>query len=478
MSAESATRILLVEDTVSLALAFSAHLENAGYLVDTAHLGAQARSFLRDHNYGLILLDLQLPDLDGLALLEEVRALEAETLVIVVTADASAERVVNAMRMGAHDYLVKPVTPDRMVLTVRNALQLVELRQQIESGDKRARFLGFIGASKPMQAVYNAIENVSQSKATVFITGESGTGKEVCAEALHRSGPRNGKPFVAINCGAIPSELIESEIFGHVKGAFTGAISNRDGAATMADGGTLFLDEICEMEVSLQTKLLRFLQTNLIQRVGGQKPEEVDLRVVCATNRNPLDEVRAGRFREDLYYRLNVIPLSLPPLREREKDAILIARDFLERFSEEEGKHFHDFSLEAEKKLLEYPWPGNVRELQNVIRRIVVMNDAVSVGPDMLPDTLVVPQPVATSGGQSPQSRPDLVEDELQGKILDSDSTWVASDMTLAEIERHVIESRLALHQGNVIEAAATLGVSPSTIYRKKVAWESHGKDR
>jgi DNA-binding NtrC family response regulator len=465
------TRILLIEDTVSLAVAFSAQLENAGFHVDTVHLGSDAKSQLSRESYGIVLLDLQLPDLDGLELLEEIKAHKSEALVIVVTADASAARVVKAMRMGAHDYLVKPVAPDRLVLTVRNALQLVELQVQLRSGKSRSGFCGFIGASKPMQAVYSVVENVAQSKATVFITGESGTGKEVCAEALHRSGPRNGRPFVAINCGAIPSELIESEIFGHVKGAFTGAIANRDGAATMADGGTLFLDEICEMDVNLQTKLLRFLQTNLIQRVGSPKTEEVDVRFICATNRDPLEEVRAGRLREDLYYRLNVIPIRLPPLRDRGDDAVLIAYEFLTRFSAEEGKRFQQFSPEVERALARYSWPGNVRELQNVVRRIVVMNDSEIVEPQMLHTVLNRAEDSGGSdwveSGLERQSQ-DRFDDGADQKDL---AGGFAPDLTLAEIEREVIESRLALHGGNVAEAAATLGVSPSTVYRKRTGW-------
>jgi DNA-binding NtrC family response regulator len=327
--AEPVREVLLIEDNVSLATVFSTQLRNAGIAVETCHLAADAIEELSQHKYALVLLDLQLPDRDGLELLSDIRQRGIDTAAIVVTSDASTDRVVEALQIGAQDYLVKPVSADRLLVTVRNALELTSLKQQLEADSGRSTFEGFVGSSRPMRAVYRAIENIAQSKATVFITGESGTGKELCAEAIHRRSPRSERPFIAINCGAIPKDLIETELFGHVKGAFTGAISDRAGAASLADGGTLFLDEICEMDIALQTKLLRFLQTGALQRVGGQKTETVDVRVICATNRNPAEEVREGRFREDLYYRLNVIPIHLPPLREREDDATLIAKVFL-----------------------------------------------------------------------------------------------------------------------------------------------------
>jgi two-component system repressor protein LuxO len=463
------TDVLLVEDTASLALAYANHLQNDGLSVATASLGEKARNLLLRNTYAVVLLDLQLPDLDGFELLREIKKRDDESLVIVVTADASHDRVVAAMRMDAHDYLVKPITPERLLVTVRNALKLVALREQISSFGlpQRDRFKGFVGACNAMQAVYNAIENVAESKATVFITGESGTGKEVCADAIHRSGPRRDMPFVAINCGAIPSELIESEIFGHVKGAFTGAVSNRDGAATMAHGGTLFLDEICEMDVNLQTKLLRFLQTNQIQRVGSEKTEKVDVRVICATNRDPLVAVAEGRFREDLYYRLNVIPLHLPPLRERADDVLLIASNFLEEFSAEENKSFTTLSSKVSNALQHYRWPGNVRELQNVIRRVVVMNEGEQVALDMLPDAIT---------GKHTDSLPLAPATVNQSTALteyDSEQSgyWVPTGLSLQEIERTVIETTINDCDGNIPRAARLLGVSPSTLYRKRQAW-------
>jgi two-component system repressor protein LuxO len=471
MHNDTGPHVLLVEDTASLALAFATQLENDGIRVDTAHLGEEARSKLSQNTYALALLDLQLPDLDGLDLLREIRERGDETLVIVVTADASLDRVVTAMRVGAHDYLVKPIAPARLLVTVRNALELVNLKEQIKREAPRQRFKGFVGASKVMQAVYQVVENVAQSKATVFITGGSGTGKEVCAEAIHRCGPRRDGPLIAINCGAIPSELIESEIFGHVKGAFTGAVSNRDGAATLANGGTLFLDEICEMDISLQTKLLRFLQTSLIQRVGSQKTEQVDVRVICATNRDPAREVAEGRFREDLYYRLNVIPLHLPPLRERGEDVLLIAREFLHTFSAEENKSFKSFSPEATEALLEYSWPGNVRELQNLVRRVVVMNDAEHVTADMLPASIRAADVSTVQATSVSTGQADPNAAQPSASAVRQNESWVPEGLSLADIERDVIETTIDRCNGRIPQAAKLLGVSPSTLYRKRANW-------
>jgi len=236
-----------------------------------------------------------------------------------------------------------------------------------------------------MQAVYRIIDSAATSNATIFVTGESGTGKEVCANAIHQRSPRKTKPFIALNCGAIPKDLMESEIFGHVKGAFTGAVTNRDGAATQANKGTLFLDEICEMDLDLQTKLLRFIQTGSFQTVGGSQLETVDVRFICATNRDPWQEVQEGRFREDLYYRLHVIPIHLPPLRDRETDVKLLIDRLLLEYSKEENKEFEKFSSSAIRIMMDYSWPGNVRELQNIIRNIVVLNTGSEVTPDMIP---------------------------------------------------------------------------------------------
>lgn len=321
-----------------------------------------------------------------------------------------------------------------------------------------SRVPGFIGSSTAMQVVYRLIETAAGSRATVFITGESGTGKEVAASAIHKLSQRAAKPMIALNCAAIPKDLIESEIFGHVKGAFTGAVADRDGAAQRASGGTLFLDEICEMDLALQGKLLRFLQTGEFQRVGGSKTEKVDVRIIAATNRDPLAEVEAGRFREDLYYRLHVIPVMLPALRERGEDVLKIGQYFLSTYSAEEHKRFIGFTPEVMQMLRHYDWPGNVRQLQNIIQNIVVMNDGELVQPDM------VPPPV---GGR--WARPHSTRR--------ADATGVMLNIRpLAEVEREAIESAITACEGNIPKAAVLLGVNPSTIYRKLQQWSGRAE--
>lgn len=310
----------------------------------------------------------------------------------------------------------------------------------------------FIGTSAPMRALYGIIENAASSKATVFVTGESGTGKEICAQTIHRLSARADKPFIAINCAAIPRELLESELFGHVKGAFTGAIENRDGAVKQAQGGTLFLDEICEMTVEMQSKLLRFLQTLRYARIGSGREEHADVRIICATNRNPLDEIEQGRFRSDLYYRLHVIPIAMPPLRGRGDDILDLADYYLHLYAAEEGKSFRAFSPDAEAFLVHHDWPGNVRELQNMIRYLVVLHDAPRVELAMLTSQLpgvknTLPRAPSNGRGHAPSMTP------------------------LWQIEKEAIERAIMLCDGNIPRAAALLEISPSTIYRKKLSW-------
>jgi transcriptional regulator with PAS, ATPase and Fis domain len=299
--------------------------------------------------------------------------------------------------------------------------------------------------------------------ATVFITGESGTGKEICAQAVHDYSNRARGPFVPLNCGAIPAELLESEVFGHVKGSFTGAISDNPGAAQSADGGTLFLDEICELDLNLQTKLLRFLQTSTIQPVGATKPRKVNVRIVCATNRDPMEAVRRGQFREDLYYRLHVVPIHMPPLRTRDEDVVMIAEAALNRFSQEENRNFRSLSPDVKTLFKSVNWPGNVRQLLNVMRHVVVLNDGPDVTRAMLPIELHHEMERNAAQGESSQL-PRVALDGLVGR-------------TLAEVEKLVIEETLARHNGSVPKAARVLDVSPSTLYRKIEGWriDDHG---
>ena len=471
----SGNTILLVEDTPSLARLYTKYLDGEDAAITAVGTGKDALNALKAGTPSVVLLDLRLPDMDGLEILKEIRAREIPSEVVVVTAHGSVNVAVEAMRAGAYDFLVKPFNAERLLVTVRNAMKHQSLSAIVSKIKDSAResYFGFIGSSLAMQAVYRTIDAAAASKATVFITGESGTGKEVAAEAIHRQSPRGDGPFVAINCGAIPKDLMESEIFGHVKGAFTGAHADREGAASRAAGGTLFLDEICEMDLALQTKLLRFIQTGTFQKVGGSKTEKVDVRFVCATNRDPLAEVDAGHFREDLYYRLHVIPLHLPPLRDRNGDVIDIARHFLGAYAAEEGKQFSSFDPEAERIVGAFKWPGNIRQLQNIIRNIVVLNNAEVVTSEMLPPPLNRPTPVAAP--ESASEQPNELAGDTQRTV--ATAAAAASDegdiVPLWKVERDVIERAIAACDGNIPKAAAKLGVSPSTIYRKKQSWET-----
>lgn len=471
MAAPDHPDILLVEDVPSLATVYREFLRKAGLPAAHVGLGHQALAYIRDHLPKLVILDLQLPDMAGIDILYAIRQEDFPTAVVVITAHGSINTAVEAMQAGASDFIVKPFSADRLVVTVRNALEQQRLRSLVKTYHDdmgRSRFYGFIGSSPAMQPVYRIIENAAASKATVFITGESGTGKEVCAEAIHRASPRANKPFVAINCGAIPKDLIESEIFGHVKGAFTGAAADRDGAATRADKGTLFLDELCEMDLNLQTKLLRFLQTGSLTRVGGTKVEKVDIRIVCATNRDPQREVEEGRFREDLYYRLHVIPIHLPPLRDRDDDVIEIAQALLTQYTKEEGKKFQGFSSEVEAIIRTYAWPGNVRQLQNVVRNIVVLNNGERVTPEMLPPPLT-PGLAAARPAKAPTLAVVAAPTQVQAPAPEPTPAPLAP---LWKIEKDAIERAIAACDGNVPRAAALLEIAPSTIYRKKQSWE------
>jgi len=461
--------LLLIEDTISLQMVYRSILSSAGYRVSVAGSAAEGLAQFKALKPAVVLLDLILPDRDGLQLMQELLSLDAETSVIAITSNGSVNRAVEAMRAGAHDFLVKPFDESRFLNAVQNALAervatraVTHVTAPLPDRSALAESSGFIGSSEPMQQIHRTIGSVARSMATVFITGESGTGKELCAVAVHANSTRANGPFIALNCGAIPQDLLESEVFGHMKGSFTGAISDKPGAATAADGGTLFLDEICEMAPALQTKLLRFLQTSTVQPVGATRPKKVNVRIVCATNRDPLDAVRRGRFREDLYYRLYVVPIHMPPLRDRSEDVIEIAEAALFRFAEEEGRTFHGLDPAVRTLLPRLPWPGNVRQLLNVIRNVVVLNPGGWVTPGMLPPGLAAEDTDAAPVLPGPSPTPDLPPlDRLVG-------------LTLAEAERRLIEATLAHHAGSVPRTARVLDVSPSTLYRKIEGWKAH----
>ena len=455
-------RVLLVEDSASLSVLYQQYLTKAGYEVTAATSGKEALRALAEMPDALA-LDLGLPDMDGLDLLKHVQTLEQPPSVVVITSNASLSNAVDAMRHGAFDYLVKPITSDRLATTIRNAIEFGALKRKVavfQEESSRDQFAGFIGSSPQMRAIYEIIGKAAKSQASVFVTGESGTGKEVCAKAIHALSSRSQKPFVAINCAAIPRDIMESEIFGHVKGAFTGATADRAGAAELADGGTFFLDEIGEMDIDLQAKLLRLLETGTYQRVGSGVVMKADLRIVCATNRDPRVEIQAKRFREDLFYRLHVIPIHLPPLRERGDDCRLISERFLARFAKEEGKQFTAFANDAVQRIQLYPWPGNVRELQNAIHNAVVMNEGEILTAAMLPPLTgtLAPPPVAT--------RPTHSEaPSAAGGPMGIRPLW--------QVEKDTILAAIDACGGNVPRAAAFLEIGVSTIYRKKAEWEA-----
>ncbi len=466
--------ILLVEETPSLLFVYRSVLTAAGMQVHPASSAAEALQLFHQVRPGVVVLDLMLPDRDGLALMSEMLAINPELCVVVMSAQSSVDRAVAAMRAGAFDFLLKPFEENRFLAAVRAALESAGETVPGQPAPKRRSEPAAqsdpatsIGSSEAMKQVHRVISSVARSIATVFITGESGTGKELAAIALHTQSPRARGPFIALNCGAIPHDLLESEVFGHLKGSFTGAIADKPGAAAAADGGTLFLDEVCEMAPALQTKLLRFLQTSMVQPLGATRPRKVDVRIICATNQEPMQAVRQGQFREDLYYRLHVVPLHLPPLRDRGRDAVEIAEVALRRFGDEEGKRFAGLAPETQRILSRQAWPGNVRQLLNVVRNIVVMNPGGMVTPDMLPPDLLRDDPGQAGKRASPFGP---LSDPAPSVTASSDPF---AGMTLAGIERKAIEAALARHHGSVPKAAQDLAVSISTLYRRIEAWKS-----
>lgn len=474
--------ILIVEDTESLALLYQSYLIPTGLNTFVAGTGQAALDYLKDNQPDLIILDIMLPDMSGMDILAQLPE-QNRPDVIVLTAHASKELAVEAIRHGAIDFLEKPIDAERFRITVNNGLKLKTLSKKVEeyqSTYENGCFCQLIGKSSAMQSVYQIISNAASSKATVFITGESGTGKELCARAVHECSDRKKAPFVALNCAAIPKDLIESEIFGHVKGAFTGATSNREGAAGQADGGTLFLDELCEMDLGLQSKLLRFIQTGTFQKVGSEVLQTVNVRFVCATNRDPWLEVQEGRFREDLYYRLYVIPVQLPPLRQRGEDVVQIAEAMFKRIAKEENKFYERLTESAKQKLLSYDWPGNVRQLENMIRNTLVMNHSEIIDAHMFPAFPVTQnqiQHTISSASKSEFEAPitHSVEHHSQPVSVMSESKPLQTHFDIRPmwiVEKEYIEQAIEICDNNIPKAAAMLELSPSTIYRKMKTWE------
>jgi two-component system, repressor protein LuxO len=471
MTKDAQSIVLLVEDQLPFAVTCQALLKKEPVTFTHVKTGNAALEFLEQTIPSAILLDLGLPDMNGMEILKHVTNEKLGSPVIVMTAQNAVDIVVEAMRCGAFDFLEKPFQPNRLIVTLRNALHQQKLSKQVNFYQEklfRKQYHRFIGACEAMQTIYRIIENVATSKASVFITGESGTGKELCAEAIHKESQRKNQPFVPLNCAAIPANLIESHLFGHIKGAFTGAEKGREGAASLANGGTLFLDEIGELDLNLQSKLLRFLQTGTIQKVGSDNLEKVDIRFICATNRDPEVEIEAGRFREDLYYRLNVIPIRLPPLHKRDDDVLLVAEHFLKHYAKEENKSFVKLTPKTEQILKCYNWPGNIRQLQNVIQNIVVLNDGLEVTPEMLPPPL---NKLSTFPSNEPCSQLKKRQSaKFQSKPKVEKSSFQARPFW--QIEKEAIEKTLDFCEGDIVKAAAMLEIHSSTIYRKRRIWK------
>ena len=385
-------KILVVDDEEIMRDVLSTLLAAENYSVDFAHNGAQALEKARESDYSVVLLDLMMPDMDGLQVLEQFRKMESNPVTVILTAFASIEKAVKATKLGAFDFITKPFKNDEILLAVKNAAEhrrlLEENLRLKKSLRERYNFKNIIGKSAAMQQVFDLIAQVAPRRSTILVQGESGTGKELVAKAIHASSGRADAPFVAINCGNIPSDLLESEIFGHAKGAYTGATSSKKGLFEVADGGTLFLDEVATISLETQAKLLRVIQEREFRRLGGLENIKVDVRIIAATNRDLQAAVEQGTFRDDLYYRLNVIVIKLPPLQERSEDVPLLADHFIKRYCEENEKELCVLEPSALKVLMDYHWPGNVRELENVIERAVVLAPGNVITADLFPKNL------------------------------------------------------------------------------------------
>ncbi|MFQ5881418.1 MAG: sigma-54-dependent transcriptional regulator [Candidatus Methylomirabilales bacterium] len=456
------TRILIVDDEGGMREFLSILLEREGFQVECAQDGQEALQVVRKASFDLIISDLRMPSVDGVRLLEGLRKFQAEVPVILMTAYASADSTIQAMKLGAYDYLTKPFRVEEIKQVIFRALETKQDRATGVfpwSGEPFPQPVeGLIGRSPKMVELYKLISRVATVAGTVLITGESGTGKELVARTIHKNSDRGSKPFLAVSCGAIPEPLLESELFGHVKGAFTGAVVHKAGLFEVADGGTVFLDEIGETSLVLQVKLLRVLQERAFRRVGGTEDIEVDVRIIAATHQDLQELIRKGRFREDLYYRLNVIPIHLPPLRERREDIPLLAMNFLAKYSQENNRSMRGIAPEAMELLLRYHWPGNVRELENAIERAVAMESSEVLTAESLPDRL---RDQRLETGDSVQaSLPDL-------------------DAVTAKVEREMLEDALRRSGGVQVRAAELLGISLRSFrYRaKKYGLEVKGKN-
>ncbi|MBD3832325.1 sigma-54-dependent transcriptional regulator [Brevundimonas bullata] len=470
-----AKTVLVVDDDPTQRRLIQAVLDREGYAVVHAESGGEAIDRLtKGGGADVVLLDLVMPGLSGLETLAEIRTAGVAVPVIVLTANGGIETVVKAMQAGAQDFFVKPVGPERLLIGVRNALQLTQLSAEIGRLKKhvsgRTSFDDIVGDSPPMRMVKALGVRAAKSGIPVLITGESGVGKEVIARALHGASDRAGKPFVAVNCGALPANLVESILFGHEKGSFTGATDKHLGKFMEANGGTLFLDEIGELPLDMQVKLLRALQEGEIDPVGAKRAVKVDVRIVSATNRDPAQQVKEGAFREDLFYRLNVFPIEAPALRERREDIPALVEHFIARFNVEEGKRVAGCAVETMALLQGYDWPGNVRQLENSIYRALVLADSPLLQPHDFPAISGIAMPL-TSGGAISHDRAETPASEATGEAQPDSPVRIIDARghlrTLEEIERDLIQHAIEVYSGHMSEIARRLGIGRSTLYRK-----------
>jgi DNA-binding NtrC family response regulator len=442
--------ILIIDDEAEIRESLQTLLEFEGYEVETAANGSQGLSKLGDRPFDLVLLDLALPDRNGLELLPEIRAIDPQISVIMITAYGTVEDAVRAMQSGAANFLQKPWDNEKLLADVRSVVarrraeeENIQLKRALK---QRYNFENIVGKSEVMLKIFDLVAQVAPSRSTVLLQGESGTGKELIAKALHLNSPRRDRPFVPVNTGSMPPDLLESTLFGHVKGAFTSAISSKRGLFEIADRGTLFLDEIGTMSIDTQAKILRVLQDRKFMHLGGVHEVQVDVRIVAATNVDLRQMVREGKFREDLFYRLNVISIDLPPLRQRKEDIPLLAEFFLRRYSDENQRSIRRLNPDTLRQLLNYAWPGNVRELENVIERAVVLSTGPDIGPDLLPDQL------SGRGTSIP-----MLENRGDASLFD----------VMEECERHIINDMLEKCAWNQTEAADHFHIPLSTLNQK-----------
>jgi len=451
----SKDQVLVVDDEANIRRVLSAQLAREGYEVHTAEDGERALAILREHHIDLVITDLRMPKMDGMALLRHAIEIDPDLPVVMLTAHGTVDNAVEALKTGAFDYITNPFDQTELRAIVAKGLRTRNLANAELGLDARAHVegakFGIIGDSKPLQEMYSVIERVADTPTTVLITGESGTGKEPVARALHENSSRRDKPFIKVNCAAIPKDLMESELFGYERGAFTGAVNAKPGRFELASTGTLFLDEIGEIPIEMQVKLLRVLQESEFERVGGIKTIQVDVRLVASTNRDLKKEIAAGAFREDLFYRLNVVPIELPSLRHRREDIPLLTQHFIQKFNERLNKSVAGVEKESLELLRQYSWPGNIRELENVIERAVLFCDGTNITPaDLSPEVRETQTP----------SCPPVVSVSIEDAVLSSDGLKEQVRAARTRVERELIVRALEQTAYNVTHAARILKIS------------------